>query len=148
MKVGFGADSNAIAFKDDLKAYAEKLGYEVVDFGVHADNPVDYPEVAFDVAHAIKKEKIDRGILCCGTGIGMAIAANKVPGIRAAQITDVYSAERAQLSNNAQVATFGAFVQGIDSAKLLLEEYLSNTFEPGTRSEPKINQITQYEEAR
>lgn len=145
MKIGFGADNNAVEFKDDLKKYAEELGYEVVDFGIPVDSSVDYPAVAFDVSHAIKNKEIDRGVLCCGTGIGMAIAANKVAGIRAAQITDIYSAERAQLSNNAQIATFGAFVQGIDSAKLLLAEYLSHTFEPGTQSEPKINQISQYE---
>lgn len=146
MKVGFGADSNAIAFKDELKIYAERLGYEVFDFGLYTDNHEDYPQIAFEVANAIKNKKIDRGILCCGTGIGMAIAANKVTGIRAAQITDTYSAQRAQLSNNAQVATFGSLVQGVDSAKLLLQEYLSHTFKSGTRSEPKIKQIVQYEE--
>lgn len=145
MKVGFGADENAVEFKNTLKEYAEELGYEVVDFGYYSDSPVDYPAIAFEVAKAVKSETIDRGILCCGTGIGMAIAANKVPGIRAAQLTDIYSAERAQLSNNAQIATFGAFVQGIDSAKLLLEEYLSQSFEAGTRSERKINQIMDYE---
>ncbi len=146
MKIGFGADGNAVAFKDELKKYAADLGYDVTDYGVFADQPADYPSIAFTVAEAIKKEEIQRGILCCGTGIGMAIAANKVPGIRAAQLTDVYSAERAQLSNNAQIATFGAFVQGIDSAKLLLKEYLSHSFEAGTRSERKIDQISEYEQ--
>ncbi|MBO0454224.1 RpiB/LacA/LacB family sugar-phosphate isomerase [Candidatus Enterococcus murrayae] len=147
MKIGFGADENAVEFKDELKKYAEDLGYEVIDYGYFLDKPVDYPSIAFEVAESIDKGEIDRGILCCGTGIGMAIAANKVPGIRAAQITDVYSAERAQLSNNAQIGTFGAFVQGIDSCKLLMKEYLSQNFEHGTRSERKVNQISEFEKA-
>lgn len=145
MKVGFGADENAVDFKDHLKKYAEELGYEVVDFGYFKDQPVDYPSIAFEVASAIKEKKIERGILCCGTGIGMAISANKVSDIRAAQLVDMYSAQRAQLSNNAQIGTFGAFVQGVEPAKLLMKEYLANHFESGTRSERKIQQITDYE---
>ncbi|MDM8214550.1 RpiB/LacA/LacB family sugar-phosphate isomerase [Enterococcus hirae] len=145
MKIGFGADENAVAFKDQLKEYAEKLGYETVDYGYFPETPVDYPAIAFEVGEKILNGAIDRGILCCGTGIGMAIAANKVPGIRAAQITDIYAAERAQLSNNAQIITFGAFTQGISSAKMLMEEYLKNTFETGTRSQRKVDQIITYE---
>ncbi|MFP7287043.1 RpiB/LacA/LacB family sugar-phosphate isomerase [Shouchella clausii] len=146
MKIGFGADHNAFHFKEELLAYVKELGYEVVDFGAYSEEDIDYPNIAFQVAKAIKDKVIDRGILCCGTGIGMAIAANKVSGIRAAQIFESYGAQRAQLSNNAQVITFGAFVQGIASAKELAKEYLANGFQSGTGSERKINQICQYEQ--
>ena len=89
--------------------------------------------------------KIARGILICGTGIGVSIAANKVPGAYAALVNNVYQAQRAQLSNNANIITLGAQVTGIELAKCLVKEYLSVTFDPGSRSMPKVARITEYE---
>lgn len=145
MRIGIGADHNAYEQKEELKKYIEALGHQVTDFGTHSPEDVDYPGIAFNTAEAVKKDEIDRAILICGTGIGMAIAANKVKGIRAAQVHDPYSAERAQLSNNAQVITFGAKIIGVDVMKFLTKEYLSNTFQGGN-SGRKVDQISQREE--
>lgn len=119
MKIGLGSDHNAFEMKRELLAYIKEKGYEVKDYGCFSSDEVDYPNIAFHVANGVLEEEVDRGILCCGTGIGMAVAANKVPGIRAAQVHDTYSAERAQLSNNAQIITMGSKVIGIDVAKKL-----------------------------
>lgn len=118
MKIGLGSDHNALHLKDYIKKYIEETtDIEVVDYGCYSEDEVDYPDVAFEVAEAISEEKLDRGILFCGTGLGVAIAANKYPGIRAATTHDVYSAERAQLSNNAQIITLGAQIVGYEVAK-------------------------------
>ncbi|WP_404591717.1 ribose 5-phosphate isomerase B [Enterococcus sp. UD-01] len=144
LKIGIGSDHNAFEMKSQLKDYIESLGVEVIDFGCFSPEEIDYPTIAFDVANSIKESKIERGILVCGTGIGMAMAANKVPGVRAAQCHDTYSAERAQLSNNAQIITMGSKVIGIETAKKVVAEYLSVTFEGGN-SARKIEQIMQKE---
>lgn len=144
MKIAIGSDHNAFKMKETLKEYIETLGHEVVDYGCPSEEAVDYPGVAFNLATEVAAGKTERGILVCGTGIGMAIAANKVPGIRAAQCHDTYSAERAQLSNNAQIITIGARVVGIETAKKVVEAYLSVTFQGGN-SARKIDQITDKE---
>lgn len=145
MKIGIGADHNAYEAKEELKKYVGQLGHEVEDYGTHSSDAVDYPGIAFNTAEAIKNGEIERAILICGTGIGMAISANKVKGVRAAQVHDPYSAERAQMSNNAQIITFGAKIIGVDVMKFLAKEYLSNTFSGGN-SGRKIEQISEREE--
>lgn len=144
MKIGIGADHNAFEMKEELKKHIIALGHEVEDYGCYSKEDVDYPGIAFKVAEGIMNKEAERGILICGTGIGMAIAANKVPGIRAAQVHDPYSAERAQLSNDAQIITFGAKIIGVDVAKKLTEEYLSHTFQGGN-SARKVEQIKSKE---
>ncbi|MCC3355921.1 ribose 5-phosphate isomerase B [Bacillus sp. REN16] len=145
MRIGLGSDHNAFDMKDSLKNYIEELGHEVVDYGCEDScNEVDYPEVAFKVAGDIVKSKLDRGILICGTGIGVAIAAGKVPGIRAALCHDTYSAERAQKSNNAQVLTMGSQVIGFQLAKQIVKTYLDSEF-PGGNSARKVQQIIDKE---
>jgi len=145
MKIGIGADHNAFEAKEELKRYLEELGHEVNDYGTYSADDVDYPGIAFQAAEGIQKEEVERAILICGTGIGMAIAANKVKGIRAAQVHDPYSAERAELSNNAQIITFGAKIIGVDVMKFLAKEYLSHTFQGGN-SGRKVDQIMGREE--
>ncbi|MDR1790183.1 MAG: RpiB/LacA/LacB family sugar-phosphate isomerase [Propionibacteriaceae bacterium] len=142
MRLAFGADPNAIELKDHLLATAKSLGHECEDYG--RDDPV-YANVAIDVATAVASGKFDRGVLVCGTGIGVAIAANKVPGAYAANIHDVYQAERAQLSNNANIVTFGAQVIGPVLAARLLEAYLAVSYDPNSRSAPKVGRICDYE---
>ncbi|WP_240481567.1 RpiB/LacA/LacB family sugar-phosphate isomerase [Tetragenococcus halophilus] len=128
MKIGIGADHNAYEAKEELKRYViDELGHEVKDYGTYSAEAVDYPGIAFNTATGVKNGEVERAILICGTGIGMAISANKIKGVRAAQVHDPYSAERAQMSNNAQVITFGAKIIGVDVMKLLAKEYLSNT---------------------
>ena len=95
MKVAVGADHLGLPLKDSVKAHLTSLGHEVVDFGARDSGPVDYPDVAVVVAREVAAKHFERAILVCGTGIGMAITANKVPGVRAANVADPYSAERA-----------------------------------------------------
>ena len=143
MKIAIGCDPNAEAFKQQLIPYIESLGHTVEDFG---SDDVIYANAAIRVGEAVAAKQFDRGILICGTGIGISIAANKVKGAYCALVTDVYQAQRAQLSNNANLIAMGSQVLGIELAKCLAKEYLSNTFDPASRSLPKAARITAYEE--
>ncbi|CAO1667935.1 MULTISPECIES: ribose 5-phosphate isomerase B [Salinicola] len=144
-RVALGCDEAAYEMKQAMIEHVRSLGHEVEDFGTHDAQPVLYPDIAFEVAQAIADGRFDRGILMCGTGIGVAISANKVPGIRAAQAHDTYSAERARKSNDAQIVTMGARVIGIELAKTIAETFLSSEFDPGGRSQPKVDRIEAYE---
>lgn len=143
MKIGIGSDQNAFDFKEAIKEFLADTEHEVVDFGCYSKDPVDYPDVSFEVAEAVSKGEIDRGILICGTGIGVAIAAGKYPGIRAALTHDVYSAERAQLSNNAQIITMGAQIIGVEVGKKVVEAYLNSHWTGG--SQVKVDKIIEIE---
>lgn len=145
MKIGLGADHNAFEMKTNLKDFIIELGHEVVDYGCYSCEEVDYPLVAVEVGKAVMNQEIDRGILVCGTGIGVAIAAGKVPGIRAALCHDTYSAERAQKSNNAQILTMGAKIIGIETAKQVVKTYLESEF-TGGNSARKVQQIIDMEQ--
>ena len=138
--VAIGSDEAGFVLKGQLIALLAEEGQQVVDFGCHSQDPVDYPDVAFDVARAVAAGHHDRAILICGTGIGMAIAANKVPGVRAAQAHDPYSAERARKSNDAQVLALGARVIGPELAKSIVRAWLQAEFAGGgsTRKVAKI----------
>lgn len=146
-RILLGADEAALELKDKIKEhllsnYSGEL--EVTDFGVHSSDPVDYPDIAERVALAITSGEADRGILLCGTGIGVAISANKVPGIRAAQVHDNYSAERAAKSNDAHIITLGARVLGPELAKSIVDTWLHSEFTGGP-SETKIRKIAGIE---
>lgn len=149
LKIAVGSDNNAFKMKEAVKEYLLQLGYEVKDYGCHSEDEVDYPHIAFDVAEGIVNKEAERGILMCGTGIGMAISANKVPGIRAAQVLDPYSAERAELSNNAQIITFGALTMGVEAVKSLIKIYLDADFEKNHKagSARKVQQIIDKEKS-
>ena len=142
MKLAFGCDPNATELKQALIKEAERLGHEVVDFP--SGDPI-YANTAIAVAKSVAAGEEDRGILLCGTGIGVSIAANKVPGAYCACVTDIYQAQRAVLSNNANLISMGAQVVGVESAKMFMDEYLSHTFDPKSRSAPKVDRITEYE---
>ena len=140
--VALGSDEAGFRLKGILIDLLEQEeGLEVVDFGCHSEDPVDYPDVAFEVARAVARGEHDRGILICGTGIGMSIAANKVPGVRAAQAHDAYSAERARKSNDAQILALGARVIGPELAKSIVRTWLRAEFAGGgsARKVAKIN---------
>jgi ribose 5-phosphate isomerase B len=147
MKIVIGCDQNGLQLKNMLKAHIEAQGHLCDDLGTYTSDPIDYPDVALVLAEDIAAGKHERGILVCGTGIGMAIVANKVPGVRAAQVHDVYSAERASKSNDAQVITLGAQVIGPELAKLLVDTYLRSQFSGG-RSAPKVEKIKAIDERR
>lgn len=142
--VAIGCDEAGFELKELLKRHIQSLGYPVEDFGTHSTDPVLYPDIALAVANAINDGHHRLGVLVCGTGIGMAISANKVLGIRAAQAHDTYSAERARKSNDAQILSIGARVIGPELAKSVVNSFLSSEFEAG-RSGPKVERISAIE---
>lgn len=144
MKIGIGADDAALELKQTLVEHLEELGYEVEDYSVTEQKPGDYPDVAVEVAEAVAAGEHERAILCCGTGLGMSITANKVPGVRAAQCHDVYSAERARKSNNAQVLTMGQRVIGPEAAKTVVDAWLASEFGGGS-SAPKVAKMEEVD---
>lgn len=144
-KVAIGCDPNAAEMKEDLKKHLTDLGYEWEDYG--SDDPI-YANAAFKVAEAVASGKHDRGILLCGTGIGMSIAANKVPGANAALCSDAYSTERSRKSNNANIMTMGAFTVGRELARTLVAIWMNSEYTPGGRSEPKVQRIDDYVKAQ
>ena len=143
MKIAIGCDPNAQTAKEEIIKLIEKKGLgDVKDFG--STDPI-YSNVAIDVAEAVARGDFDRGILICGTGIGVSIAANKVKGAYAALISDIYSAKRARLSNDANIACLGAFTIGSKLREELVEAFLTNEFEPGCASQPKVDAFRKYD---
>jgi ribose 5-phosphate isomerase B len=140
MKIILGSDHLGFELKEIIKQHIQSKGLEVTDIGVYDKSPVDYPDIGLALAEKVGRGDYDRGILICGTGIGMAIVANKVPGVRAAVCHDVYSAERARKSNDAQIMTMGALVVGTELAKKLVDVWLESEFQGG-RSLPKVEKI-------
>jgi ribose 5-phosphate isomerase B len=129
--IAIGSDEAGFELKATILELLHAKGLEAKDFGCYSPDPVDYPDVAYELARAVARGEHDRGILICGTGIGMAIAANKVPGVRAAQVHDPFSAERARKSNDAQIMTMGARVIGPELAKSLVDTWLASEFAGG-----------------
>ncbi len=115
---------------------------------MNTEDPVNYPDIARELAEQVRLGKFDRGILICGTWIGMAIAANKVPGVRAAVIHDPYSAERARASYDAQIAAFGSQVIGLTTALKNLDIWLESEYVPGGRSQPKVDLLKAMDEEK
>lgn len=146
-RIVVGSDIAGFEYKEALKADLEKDPRvdEVLDVGVASEQDVDYPHVAVTAARKIAAGEADRGLLVCGTGIGVAISANKVPGIRASVGHDSYSVERLVKSNNAQVLTFGQRVIGLELARKLAAEWLDHTFDPTSNSAKKVEAISSYE---
>jgi ribose 5-phosphate isomerase B len=147
-----GADDAGLGLLDVIAADLSEIGLavEVIRPDDIGPDAVDYPDVAERVAVGIRDGRSDRGILICGTGIGMAITANKIPGVRAAQAHDVYSAERARKSNNAQILTLGARVIGPEAAKTVVHAWLASEFAGGasTRKVDKIDDLERAAERR
>ncbi len=144
MKIAIGCDEAAYNLKVELIKHLESKGFEVKDYGANVGEVVLYPDVAVAVAKAVAKGEFERAVLVCGTGIGMAISANKVPGVRAAVCHDPFSAQRARKSNDAQIVCFGERVIGVELAKNLLDIWLESEF-GGGGSTPKVERISQYE---
>ena len=140
--IAVAADDAGAPLKERLAYWLHQQGYEVKDFGNGTDQ--DYPDVAAEVAEAVARGEHDRALLVCGTGLGMAITANKVPGVRAVTAHDAYSAERARKSNDAQVLTMGARVIAPEAAEMVLEHWLASEFEGG-RSAPKVDKMNQVD---
>ncbi|HBE80739.1 MAG TPA: ribose 5-phosphate isomerase B [Firmicutes bacterium] len=144
MKIIIGADEAGYDYKEEIKKFLTTGGYEVIDCGVYDKSPSLYPDIAIKVCNDVLKQESNRGILICGTGIGMAITANKVPHIRAAVCHDIYSAQRSRKSNDAQILCMGARVIGIELAKVLVLEWLHCEFSGGGSTD-KVERIKYYE---
>jgi ribose 5-phosphate isomerase B len=144
--IAVGADDAAFELKGKIVDYLKSKGITVEDYGVNKPDPaVLYPDVALTVAQAVASGKHDRGILMCGTGIGVAITANKVPGIRAAVCHDPYSAERSRKSNDCQIMTMGGRVIGEELAKSLVDIWLASDYEGG-RSAAKVERMKEIDD--
>jgi len=147
LRIVIGADDAGFDYKEILKQDLEldPAVASVVDVGVDADGHTPYPKVAIAAAELVAAGDADRALLICGTGLGVAIAANKVPGIRAATAHDSFSVERSVLSNDAQVLTMGQRVVGIELARRLVREWLTYRFDPASASAEKVAAIGSYE---
>jgi ribose 5-phosphate isomerase B len=138
--LGLGSDHNGFMLKQELLSFLKGRGEEVRDFGTSSDAPVDYPDIAAPLAEAIRDGLIERGVLVCATGLGMAISANKIPGVYAAPATDIYSARKARESNNVQVITLGAQLVDVPLAFAIVEAWLQAEFQGG-RSSRKVAKV-------
>lgn len=144
-RIALGSDEAAFDLKALLIEHIRALGYEPLDYGTYNAEPVLYPDVAVRVARAISAGEAERGVLVCGTGIGVAISANKVRGIRAAQAHDTYSAAKARSSNDAQIVALGSRVVGPELAKSIVTAFLDTEFGGGASAE-KVARIVDYEQ--
>lgn len=144
MKIALGADHGGYSLKEEIKTWLQTSGYEVVDYGCNSAESVDYPEYALMVANEVANGSEDIGILVCGTGIGMSITANKVPGIRAALCNDVYCAEHARRHNDANIMAIGGRVVAPETAVEIVKTFLTSEFEGG-RHERRVQEIMQVE---
>jgi ribose 5-phosphate isomerase B len=147
LRIAVGSDSAGYDYKEALKKdlEAHEAVAVVVDVGISAGQDTDYPHVAVDAARLVAEGRADRALLVCGTGLGVAIAANKVPGIRAVTAHDSFSVERAVLSNNAQVLCFGQRVIGLELARRLAREWLGYHFDDTSPSAAKVAAICSYD---
>jgi ribose 5-phosphate isomerase B len=147
LRIVVGSDDAGFNYKEILKRDLESNAdvASVVDVGVNADGHTAYPRVAIAAAELVASGEADRALLVCGTGLGVAIAANKVPGIRAVTAHDSFSIERSVLSNDAQVLTMGQRVVGIELARRLVREWLGYRFDPTSASAEKVAVIGEYE---
>lgn len=147
LRIVVGSDAAGLSYKDRLKADLEldERVQTVTDVGVHLDQDTAYPHIAVAAARMVAAGEADRALLVCGTGLGVAISANKVSGVRAVTAHDSYSVERAVLSNNAQVLCLGQRVIGVELARRLVREWLGYEFDPTSASAAKVAAIDEYE---
>ena len=145
MKVAVANDHGATCLKGELLKLLESLGVEVIDFGTNETNSVDYPDYALKVAECVAQGKADRGILMCGTGIGISIAANKVKGIRCAHCSDSFSAKATREHNDANVIAFGGRIIGAEIMKDIVTAFIKTPFSGDKRHVQRIDKITEIE---
>ena len=144
MRIALGADHAGVALKEEIKALLDQRGEEYTDFGASSRDPVDYPDYAIKVAHAVASGAFDRGLLFCGSGIGMAIAANKIPGIRAAPVVDEVSTRLSREHNDANVLSLGERLTPPEQARRFVEVFLDTPF-AGGRHERRLAKIAQLD---
>ena len=141
MKISIGCDHGGYALKEHLKKYLTEKGYEIQDVGTYSEDSCDYPKFAYAAARLVEKGEYEKGILICGTGIGISITANKVKGIRAALCGDCFSAEATRLHNDANMLALGAGIIGPNLAESIAETFLETEFSGAQRHARRIRQI-------
>lgn len=146
MKIAVGCDHGGLEHKNAIAEHLKSEGFEVEDFGIYENKSVDYPEIALKVANSIKNGENELGILVCGTGIGMSLAANKVNGIRAAACSEHFSAKYTRLHNNSNILCLGGRAIGIGTALELCDIFVNTEFEGG-RHQRRIDMITEIEKS-
>ena len=145
MKIGIGNDHAAVELKNQIKAHIEATyGYEVVNFGTDTNDSVDYPVYGEKVARAVAASEVDYGIVICGTGLGISLAANKVKGIRCCVCSEPYTAKMSKAHNDCNMLAFGARVVGLDMAKMIVDTWLTTEFEGG-RHQRRVDLIKDIE---
>ncbi|MDR1892325.1 MAG: ribose 5-phosphate isomerase B [Oscillospiraceae bacterium] len=144
MKIAIGNDHAALEMKLEISTWVTGLGHEIVNFGADSKDSCDYPIYAEKVAKAVVSGDAELGILICGTGVGISIAANKVKGIRAVVCSEPYSAQLSREHNNTNILAFGARVVGVDLAKMIVKSWLNAEYEAG-RHARRVEQISQIE---
>lgn len=144
MKIGIGNDHAAVEMKNEVVAYLQEKGYEVVNYGTDTHESCNYPEYGEKVGKAVASKEVDLGILICGTGVGISLAANKVKGVRAVVCSEPYSARLSREHNNTNILAFGARVIGIELAKMIIDEWLGAEFEGG-RHQTRVDMIMAIE---
>ncbi|MGW8114235.1 ribose 5-phosphate isomerase B [Caproicibacterium sp. NSD3] len=144
MKLAIGNDHVAVEMKNQIKAYLEEKGIEVIDVGTNSTERFNYPISGYKVAKLVASGKVDGGVLMCGTGVGISLAANKVKGIRACACSEPYSAKLSKQHNNSNIIAFGARVIGIETAKMIVDEWLGAKYEGG-RHQVRIDMISEIE---
>lgn len=147
MKIAIASDHGGYDYKQELIPYIESLGHQVLDLGCHGPASVDYPDYGISCAQAVARGEADRGVVICGTGIGISISANKVPGIRCALCTDPVMARLTREHNDANMLAMGGRIIGIELAKGIVQVFLSTEFSGG-RHKTRIDKIAQYEANR
>ncbi len=144
MKIGFGSDHAGYELKNILKAHLEEKGYECIDYGTDGKGSVDYPDFGRLVGEKVASKEVDKGVLVCGTGVGISIAANKVKGVRACVCSEPYSAMMSVKHNDANIIAVGARVVGEDLAKLIIDSFFEASFEAG-RHQRRVDKICNIE---
>ena len=144
MRIAVGSDHGGLRLKNEINEYLQKNNYQLKDFGTHTEESCDYPDIARPLAEAVAAGEFDKGILICGTGIGIGIAANKVKGIRAALCHDCFSAKASREHNDANILTMGERVIGTGLALQIVEIWLSTDFEGG-RHKNRVAKISEIE---
>ena len=146
--IALACDHGGFELMRDVKAYLDSGGYAYKDFGTDSTESCDYPDIAVPAARAVSSGECEKGIFICGTGVGMSIAANKIPGIRAALCSDCFTAEMTRRHNNANVITLGARVTGAGLALKIIELFLSTAFEDGGRHRRRVDMLVELDRQR
>ena len=142
-KIAIGNDHAGVKMKEDITAYLQEKGIEVINFGTDSEESCDYPIYGRRVGEAVASGKADAGVLICGTGIGISIAANKIKGIRAAVANDPVSARFTKMHNNANIIAFGARIIGIETAKAIIDAWLDAEFDPKEKYIRRVNMLNE-----